>query len=227
MQGSMHNREDSGYSPLPLFVDMRGKRALVVGGGCVAQRKVETLVDHGCRVTVVTPEATGKIREFACQDSIELILRPFDSKDVQGSFLVFACTDSPELNRRIANAAEAAGALVNCVDSQEPEISIPATLRRGDLQIAVSTAGASPALARRIRCGLEEAFPRNFDHAVRLIGQARLMTLERVADSKTRHRLNRLIAEDRWVQRILEDEDYTAEGLFADACRSLEEREDS
>ena len=227
MQDPMHDTEKTGYSPLPLFVDMRGKRALVVGGGCVAQRKIETLVDHGCQVTVITPEATDKIRDLADRGLIELILRSFDSKDVQGSFLVFACTDSPELNRRVTEIAEAAGALVNCVDSKEPEVSTPATLRRGDLQVAVSTAGASPALARRIRCGLEGAFPRNLGRAVRLIGQARLMILERVDDPKTRHRLNRLIAEDRWVQRILGDEDYTAEALFTDACHSLKEREDS
>lgn len=227
MQKQAHANGRTGYSPLPLFVDMRGKRVLVVGGGCVAQRKLDTLVEHGCQVTVVTPEATERIRELADRDSVELVLRPFSDEDVKGRFLVFACTDSPELNRRVTTMAEASGALVNCVDSQEPEVSIPATLHRGDLQIAVSTAGSSPALARRIRCGLEELFPQDFGRAIDLIGQARQLILERVANPKARHGLNRLIAEDHHIRRILEDTDYTAEGLFADACHDLEEREDS
>lgn len=217
----------AGYSPLPLFIDMRGRKVLIVGGGCVAQRKLETLVEHGCQATVIAPQATEKVHELADRGSVDLFLRPFRDDDVQGFFLVFACTDSQELNRRIADAAKASGALVNCVDSQEPEVSVPATLHRGDLQIAISTSGSSPALARKLRCALEEAFPQDFDRAVGLIGQARQMILDRIPDPGTRHRLNRLIAEDRFIQRTLVDQAYTAEALFADACNDLTERGES
>jgi precorrin-2 dehydrogenase / sirohydrochlorin ferrochelatase len=139
----------------PLFMDVARRRCVVVGGGGVASRKARGLLESGARVTVVSPEISPEIREM----EVEIHLRPYELGDLAGSVLAFAATDSRETNAAVALEAKERGIPVNVADRpSDGDFASPSTLRRGGLQVAVSTGGASPTLARRIRDALEPSF---------------------------------------------------------------------
>ena len=143
----------------PLYVDVSGREVLVVGGGAVAARKVLGLRDSGARITVVAPRACPAMDEAARDARANVLRRPYCAADMRDKWLAIAATDDPDLSRAVAD--DAAGARVFCNVVDRPDLcsfQVPATLRRGLLQVAVSTGGASPALARRIRKQLEAAY---------------------------------------------------------------------
>jgi precorrin-2 dehydrogenase/sirohydrochlorin ferrochelatase len=136
----------------PLSLDMTERRCLVVGGGPVAERKVAGLLDAGARLTVVSPAATDRLRDWARTERIRLRLREYAAGDLAGHSVVFVATDAGRVNAEVARDARAAGVLINAADDPAHcDFILPAVLRRGDLTVAVSTGGASPALARAVR----------------------------------------------------------------------------
>lgn len=142
----------------PAMLRLRGQRCLVVGAGDVAARKVEALLACGAEVVVVAPEVGEALQALATAGQITVHQRPFHPSDLKGSRLAIAATDSPELNRTVAEEARKAGVWVNVVD--EPALCdfvAPAVVRRGPVVVAISTGGASPALAAALRRQLEEA----------------------------------------------------------------------
>ena len=133
-----------------ICLDLSGKICIVIGGGKVAERKVQGLLACGARVTVVSPELTTGLEELAAEEKINLIQRPYQEGDLLGAFLAIAATDEPQVQRRVHAEAMHANLLLNVADVPELcNFILPASLRRGDLVIAVSTGGRSPALARR------------------------------------------------------------------------------
>jgi len=143
----------------PLFAIIAGKPCLVVGGGAVGERKVLDLLAAGAKVTVVSPDLTPKLAELAARGEIRSLRRNFHPEQVDGMTLVIGATDDPEVNRRVSAAAQSRGVFVNIVDA--PELCtfiVPAQVRRGDLTVAISTGGASPALAHRLKLELEDYF---------------------------------------------------------------------
>jgi precorrin-2 dehydrogenase/sirohydrochlorin ferrochelatase len=128
---------------------------VVVGGGAVATRKARKLFEAGAEVVVVSPEVLPDLEDM----SVEIHQRPYEHGDLEGADLAFAATDSREVNAAVAREANARGVRINVADRPtEGDFAVPSTLRRGGLQVAVSTGGASPTLARRIRNELEEVF---------------------------------------------------------------------
>jgi precorrin-2 dehydrogenase / sirohydrochlorin ferrochelatase len=128
---------------------------VVVGGGAVAVRKARKLFQAGAEVVVVSPEVLPELEDM----SVEVHERPYEYGDLEGADLVFVATDSREVNAAVAREARAHGVRSNVADRPtEGDFAVPSTLRRGGLQVAVSTGGASPTLARRIRSELEEIF---------------------------------------------------------------------
>ena len=128
---------------------------MVVGGGAVATRKARKLFEAGAEVVVVSPEVLPDLEDM----SVEIRERPYEHGDLEGADLAFAATDSREVNAAVAREANARGVRINVADRPtEGDFAVPSTLRRGGLQVAVSTGGASPTLARRIRNELEEVF---------------------------------------------------------------------
>ena len=128
---------------------------MVVGGGAVAVRKARKLFQAGAEVVVVSPEVLAEFEDM----SVEIHERPYEHGDLEGADLVFVATDSREVNAAVAREARARGVRSNVADRPtEGDFAVPSTLRRGGLQVAVSTGGASPTLARRIRNELEEIF---------------------------------------------------------------------
>ncbi|MFA5055656.1 MAG: NAD(P)-dependent oxidoreductase [Dehalococcoidia bacterium] len=158
----------------PISLDIDGKRCVVLGGGEVALRKVNTLLEHDAIVQVISPELCAGLEDLFASDKIIAAKRPYADGDLAGAFVIIAATDDADVNRRAAAEAEKLGVLVNVVDV--PELSnfiVPSHLRRGDLSIAVSTGGASPALARRIRERLEAEFGDEYAALLALAGRAR------------------------------------------------------
>ena len=136
----------------PIFLDMTGRRCVVVGGGLVAQRKVTTLLACGARVTVVSPEMTRRLAAYARQGRIRRVARRFTPRDLDGAWLAVAATDDQPVNERVSRSAAAHRIFANVVD-QKPLCSFiaPSIVRRGELTIAISTAGGSPARAKKLR----------------------------------------------------------------------------
>jgi siroheme synthase-like protein len=140
----------------PLCLEMTERRCLVVGGGPVAERKVAGLLESGARLTVVSPSATDRLRDWARADRVRLRLREYAASDLRGHSIVFVATDDGRVNAEVARDARAAGVLVNAADDPAHcDFILPAVLRRGELTVAVSTGGASPALARTVRDELD------------------------------------------------------------------------
>jgi len=137
---------------LPLNIDIRGVTVLVIGGGAVAERKAISLLSAGATVRVLAPELTPEITRLADTGAVSIKTGCYESSDLHGAFLVVAATNDPETNRRIAEDARRRGQLVAVAD--EPgsgNCTFPALLRRGDLEISVSTNGTCPGFAAVVR----------------------------------------------------------------------------
>jgi len=158
----------------PAFLKLAGRRCLVVGAGPIAQEKTEGLLRAGATVRVVAPQATRKIQAWARAGKIRWDARKFRSSDLSGAFLVVAATSSPALHDQIFNQAQRRGVLCNVVDDPERcDFYYGSVVRRGSLQIAISTGGHSPALAQRLRKRFEREFGAEYEHWLEEIGAAR------------------------------------------------------
>ncbi|MFN2165207.1 MAG: NAD(P)-dependent oxidoreductase, partial [Anaerolineae bacterium] len=145
---------------LPLFVDLRGRPVLLVGGGEIAERKLTLLLRAGARPDIVALSASDAVRELAAQHGLDLHLRAFDAADLQGKYLAVAATNDPEANASVFEAGQRLQVLVNSVDQPDASSAIfPAIVDRSPVQIAISTGGSSPTLARVIRGWIEARLP--------------------------------------------------------------------
>jgi precorrin-2 dehydrogenase/sirohydrochlorin ferrochelatase len=159
---------------IPIFLDVTGRECVVVGGGEVAARKVESLLEAGARVTVVSPQLSPTLKSLAANGSMTHIAREYQHGDIRGCVLVYAATDDPKLHRELAAEARALGIPVNVVDVPELCTFIaPAVVKRGALQIAISTGGASPAFAARLRRELEDRFGTEYARTLEVLHAAR------------------------------------------------------
>jgi precorrin-2 dehydrogenase/sirohydrochlorin ferrochelatase len=157
-----------------MFVKLDGRRCLVIGGGTVAEAKIESLLAADASVHVVAPGATLKVREWARDARITWSAREYDADDLAGVFLAIAATNSPALHDEIYTEAQRRGVLCNAVDEpQRCDFYFPAVVRRGELQIAISTGGLSPALAQRLRKELEQQFGPEWEAWVAQLGRSR------------------------------------------------------
>ena len=157
------------------LVRLEERRCVVVGGGDVAQRKVESLLDAGARqVVVISPRLGDGLTELRRRGRIQHIARGYRPGDLEGAFVVIATTDDPAVNRAVSQEAEANGILVNVADDPDHcNFIVPSTLRRGDLVIGLSTGAQSPALAASLRRQLEQAFGSEYAAFLELAGDLR------------------------------------------------------
>jgi uroporphyrin-III C-methyltransferase/precorrin-2 dehydrogenase/sirohydrochlorin ferrochelatase len=161
-------------SLLPIFLKLEGRPALVVGAGAVALEKIGSLLKTGARLRVVAPEAREEVRELARAGRIEWVEKRFEPSDLDGRFIVIAATDSPEANAAVYRAALERGIPCNSVDDiPNCDFYFGSIVSRGDLQIAISTAGESPALAQRLRREIDEQLPADLGPWLRTIGELR------------------------------------------------------
>jgi precorrin-2 dehydrogenase len=162
-------------SPLfPMFFRLDGRACLVVGAGKVAEEKIRGLLEAGARVRVIAPSATATISRWSRQRKLTWLQREFSAKDISRAFVVVAATSSSDVHEVVWLAARRANVLCNVVDDPERcDFFYGAVVRRGALQIAVSTGGRSPALAQRIRKRLEKQFGPEYSQRVEQLGRAR------------------------------------------------------
>lgn len=144
----------------PLFLKLTSRPCVVIGAGHLAESKIESLQTAGAHITVIAPHASARILALAEAGEVHYVARPYRDGDLAGAFLVIAATNEPAVNRAVFAEAEAGGVLCNAVDDPPfCDFYFPSVVRRGDLQIAISTAGHSPALAQRLRKELNEQLP--------------------------------------------------------------------
>jgi len=183
-----------GQEYLPIFKKMRGAKALVVGGGGVALRKCRGLLAVDAKVSVVAPHLCPELRKLS---SVRSSQRSFRRSDLRGAALVVAATDSLEVNLNVAGEACRLGIPVNVVDSpQHSTFIMPAILRRGPITVAVSTGGASPALARNLRDQIALHLPPQAGRHAAFLARIRSRVLKGVADPRARRKILERMAED-------------------------------
>jgi siroheme synthase-like protein len=165
---------------LPISITLSDRRCLVVGGGSVALRKIETLLDFGAIVVVIAPVLSARIEAYAGKNLVELIKREYQSPEASDYDLVISASDDQEVNRQVASDCSSNRIPVNVVDNPALcSFIFPALLRRDALSVAISTNGRAPFLAARIKLILEDIFPQHWAQMVRLAGLFRDKTQER------------------------------------------------
>jgi precorrin-2 dehydrogenase/sirohydrochlorin ferrochelatase len=179
-------------------LDVNNRPCLVVGGGSVGTRKTETLIRCGARVTVVSRDFTEPLRRLSDNGRVSLHDKDYDSTDMESMFLAFAATSDRSVNDRVRRDAEANGILFNIADDPRSSVFVlPALVERGDLTIAVSTSGNSPAFARKIRTDLELQFGDEYGDFLFLMGRIRKKLLAEQGDARIRKELfDRLAVSD-------------------------------
>jgi precorrin-2 dehydrogenase/sirohydrochlorin ferrochelatase len=179
----------------PVFIKLADRRCLVVGAGEIALAKVFSLLLAGARITVVAPEAKSAIRELARTGRLTWEKRKYQPSDLGGAFLAIAATTNFALNHEVFTEADRRGILCNAVDDPPNcDFYFPAVVRRGDLQIAISTTGESPAFAQKLRRALENALDLNIGDWLAAIGKIRREILAAHPPSEARKRALHLLA---------------------------------
>jgi len=174
----------------PLYLNITDKRCVVVGGGEVAARKVERLLSCGARVTVIVRELGPALDVLKKNGRLEHVESDYRKEHLRGAFLVIGATDSPEVNERVYRDSKEEGVLVNIVDDPGLcDFILPSLMERGDLAIAVSTGGKSPALARKIRQELESIYGPEYEVLLGIMGALREKVLSRQGPSEANRRV--------------------------------------
>jgi precorrin-2 dehydrogenase/sirohydrochlorin ferrochelatase len=174
----------------PIFVDLGGQKVLVVGGGKVAQRKIDILLECGASVNIISKKMTRVLQGYIQEEKVRFHGHEFNEDALQGAFLVIAATDDPILNSRIGTLAKDKGILVNVVDQpNDCNFIVPSLIKRGDLLIAVSTSGKSPALAKKIRETLSDQFGTEHERFLILMGRLRKDILVKGFSQKKKSRI--------------------------------------
>ena len=201
----------------PVFLNLRGRHCVVVGGGAIAEQKVVGLIEAGARVTITSPTLTWKLEDLASTGAIQVRRRPYQRGDLEGAFLAIAATDDRAANATVWDEAEERGILLNAVDDL-PHCSFiaPALHREGDIAVAISTGGKSPAFAVRLRERISALIGREEAEFLNLLGELRPHVAARVPDFKQRTRL--------WYQIVDSDAvEYVRRGDLAGARRRIDE----
>ena len=161
-------------SYFPIYLDMRRRRCLVIGGGAVAERKIAALLETGAEVTVLAPDVTDVVAGLSKQNAIRFTARCYEDGDLDGFELAFVATDDPQVNAAVYREGRSRGVWVNSADDPARcDFILPSVLRRGDLTVAVSTGGTSPALARTVREELELYFTQEYESLAKLAAEVR------------------------------------------------------
>lgn len=180
----------------PAFIDVRARRCFVIGGGKIGEEKVSKLLDCGAKVVVISPEVSAGVRELADGERVEWVRRPYRFGDLEGAFIAIAATDNPKVNRQIYDEAQQRNVLLNVVDVTSLCTFIaPSVVTRGEVTIATSTGGASPALARKFRQELARS---------PILDYADLAPILRKARGELRRR-GQAVSADHWQASITDD----------------------
>jgi precorrin-2 dehydrogenase/sirohydrochlorin ferrochelatase len=180
----------------PIFLKLEGHKVLIVGGGLIAEQKIEAVLRSATDVTVVSPQITPRIRLWAHQGRVKYHAVEFRAGMTRDYFLVISCTDSEETNRAVYREAREFGALANAVDDPSYcDFYAPAVVSRGEFQIAISTGGNSPALSQHVRKQMEESFGPEYESWTAWLGRMRDMMRNVLPRTERRKELLMLLAQ--------------------------------
>ncbi|OGW13187.1 MAG: hypothetical protein A2W77_08855 [Nitrospinae bacterium RIFCSPLOWO2_12_39_16] len=204
----------------PAYIDIKGKRCLVVGGGKVAERKVKLLLKCDAMVSVVSPELISRLKELNSKGKIKFFKGEFKEKYLKDMFLVIGATDNSEVNLKIYKAASKKNILVNIVDS--PEICnfiVPSIVERGDLIIAISTGGKSPALSKKLRKELEDRYGFEYSKFLNTMGSLRKKISSKIRDKKKREEIYNKLVDSDIIKLIRDGDDETVKSRVNEIIR--------
>ena len=197
-------------SLFPAFLKLANRRVLVVGGGAIATQKIPGLLEAGARVHVVSPKLSPALAELVRTRRIDWSPKPFEASDLAGAFLVIAATSLRDLNASVFAEADRRGILCNAVDDIDHcHFYYGSIVQRGDLQIAISTNGKSPALAQRLRKELEEQFGPEYESWLEWLSAAREALRAQSSDPETTKRWLHTLASQPMFERFLEHANAT------------------
>jgi precorrin-2 dehydrogenase/sirohydrochlorin ferrochelatase len=196
----------------PAYLDLRDRPCMVIGGGSVAERKTLALLEAGAQVTIISPALTPKLHEFSDTGKITHLKKQYEENDLPGQFLVIAATPSVEVNTLVARACRKRHTLVNvAVPPEESSFIVPSVVERGDLMIAISTSGASPALAKKIRQDIEQRYGKEYGLFLDKMSAIRNRVLEEVPDGQKRHAVFQAIVDSDVIDLIRQGKTHEAE----------------
>jgi precorrin-2 dehydrogenase/sirohydrochlorin ferrochelatase len=184
----------------PVYLDLTGKKAIVIGGGTVAERKIRSLLKANAHVTVISPRLTKRLEREKLKGTFKHVCRSYKKGDLSRAFLVIAATDSQSINEQVSRNAPC---LVNVVD--KPDLCnfiVPSFVQRGHLQVAISTSGMSPALSRSIRKELEKNYGKEFSDYVALLKIIRKKALLTIKDKKKRTAFLKSVASEKIIKML-------------------------
>ena len=176
------------YSQLfPVNLNLQNRKCLVIGGGKVAERKVESLLQCEAEILVVSPKITQNLEKLAQQGIINFVNREYKTDDLDGCFMVISATNDQKVNQKVASDCLLRNILINVVDDPPMcSFTVPSVLRRGSLCIAISTSGKSPTLAKKIREELEITFGPEYEEFLELMGEIRDQVMRDVPEEEKR-----------------------------------------
>jgi len=177
---------------VPLNVNLENKKILIIGGGKVALRKVKFFLQYGCNIEVVGKNIAQEIYEVTenSNSRVTLLQREFEMNDLYGKYIVIISTDNFKLNEQIANKCEERGVLyTNCSNGEVSSFSLPAVVKRGDLSVAISTNGKSPALSKKIKKEISDIYKNEYEEFLELLGELRYVVLKCESDDRVKRKL--------------------------------------
>lgn len=190
----------------PIYLDLKKKRCIIVGGGKIAERKCLSLIKNGADVTVISPDITKRLEYYRDRGKIKHIPRLYRKGDLKSSFLVIAATDSEEINRKIYAEAKDKNILLNVVDNPELcSFIVPSVFEQGDLKIAISTCGSSPAFSKRIRKELKAIYNPEFSRYLNFIKKIRDRIKSRIKNRKEREDMLKYLASEEIFDTLRKD----------------------
>ena len=191
----------------PVFLNLKDKKTVVIGGGRVAERKARTLIKAGAAVKIISPSLTHNLQMLCEGGKLTHIKRNYKKGDGKDAFLVIAATSSPQINTKVANDAEL---LINVIDTpSEGNFIAPSIVRRGSLTIAISTEGASPAISKTIRKEIERLYGTEFAFYLKFAESIRRKAMKKIADHKKRERFLKSLASEE-IFRALRSKGFRA-----------------
>jgi len=205
----------------PVYLNLKNKRVVVVGGGAVAERKVESLIGTGAAIVLISPEVTSRLDSLAQSNHIQLHRRAYSSGDCAGAALVFSASDDAKVSASVFEEATKAGAFVNTADQPSLcDFIMPAVVRRGDVAIAISTGGTSPGLAAQLRRKIGRIIGPEYAKLAQLLSKARPEIRSRVPDAEQRKALHYRILNSDIIDRLKRNDSAGAERLLREIIES-------
>ncbi|WP_078552987.1 precorrin-2 dehydrogenase/sirohydrochlorin ferrochelatase family protein [Bacillus alkalicellulosilyticus] len=183
----------------PVMLNIKGKKVVVVGGGKIAFRKVKGLLPCGANIFVVSPDIIDEFLPFIKTGQVHWLKEHYRHELIEGAFIVFAATDNPEVNRTVYEESSEQQLVSRVDDIEQTDFFVPSVVKRGKLTLAVSTEGASPALARQITKELTEKYDQRYEDIVDFLGAARHRIKQKIKDPNQR---------ETFLKRLIEEEIY-------------------